>query len=81
VQGGVQCGGGGADGDSLAGADLAGDHAESVLVHAPGDAGHAGCSPTYLPFLVTGDLVNGGLVIEVRSSRGSCPGICPRICE
>src|SRR6266498_3784145 len=39
VPGGVQGGGGGADGDGLAGADLAGDHAEGVLVDAPGDAG------------------------------------------
>ncbi len=40
VPGGVQGGGGGADGDGLAGTDLAGDHPEGVLVHAPGDAGH-----------------------------------------
>ena len=39
VPGRVQGGGGGADGDGLAGADLAGDHAERVLVHAPGDPG------------------------------------------
>jgi hypothetical protein len=35
----VQGGGGGADGDGFAGADLAGDHPEGVLVHAPADPG------------------------------------------
>jgi len=40
VSGGVQGGGGGADGDGLAGTDLAGDHTQGVLVDAPGDAGH-----------------------------------------
>ena len=39
VPGGVQGGGRGADGDGLAGADLAGDHAEGVLLDAPGDPG------------------------------------------
>jgi hypothetical protein len=39
VPGAVQGGGGGADGDGLAGADLAGDHSEGVLVDAPADAG------------------------------------------
>ena len=40
VPGGVQAGGRGAHGHRLAGADLAGDHTEGVLVDAPGDAGH-----------------------------------------
>lgn len=39
VPGGVQGGGGGADGDGFPGADLAGDHPQCVLFHAPGDAG------------------------------------------
>jgi hypothetical protein len=37
VPGGVQGGGRGPDGDSFPGPDLTGDHAEGVLVHAPGD--------------------------------------------
>ena len=40
VPGGVQRGGGGADRHGLARADLAGDHAEGVLVDAPADPGH-----------------------------------------
>jgi hypothetical protein len=40
VSGEVQGGGGGADGDGLAGTDLTGDHTQGVLVDAPGDAGH-----------------------------------------
>src|SRR6266545_2364306 len=39
VAGWVEAGEGGADGDGLADADLAGEHAEGVLVDAPGDAG------------------------------------------
>ena len=39
VPGGVEAGEGGADGDGLAGADLAGDHAEGAFADAPGDAG------------------------------------------
>ena len=39
VPGGVQRGGRGADGDGFPGTDLAGDHAEGVLVDAPGDPG------------------------------------------
>jgi len=39
VAGGVQAGQGGVDGDGLADADLAGEHAQGVLVDAPGDAG------------------------------------------
>src|ERR1019366_6188714 len=37
--GGVEGGQGGAGGGSLAGADFTGDHAEGLVVHAPGDAG------------------------------------------
>ena len=37
VPGGVQGCGRGPDGDGFPGTDLAGDHAEGVLVHAPGD--------------------------------------------
>jgi hypothetical protein len=36
---GVECGDGGAGGDGLAGADLAGDYADGVLADEPGDAG------------------------------------------
>jgi hypothetical protein len=39
VAGGVQAGQGGAGGDGLADADLAGEHTQGVLVDAPGDAG------------------------------------------
>jgi hypothetical protein len=39
VPGGVESGGGGPGRDGLARADLAGDHAEGVLVDAPADAG------------------------------------------
>ena len=39
VAGGVQAGQCGADGDGLAGADLAGDHADAAFADAPGDAG------------------------------------------
>jgi hypothetical protein len=35
----VEGGGGGADGDGLAGADLAGDHPDGVLLDAPADPG------------------------------------------
>jgi hypothetical protein len=40
VPGRVQRGGGGADRDGLAGTDLAGDHAQGVLLDAPADPGH-----------------------------------------
>jgi len=39
VPGGVQGRGRGSDGDGLAGADLAGDYPEGVLVDAPADPG------------------------------------------
>ena len=39
VPGRVQCRGGRADGDGLAGADFSGDDPDGVLIHAPGDAG------------------------------------------
>ena len=39
VPAGVQAGEGGADGDGLAGADLAGDHAEAAFADAPADPG------------------------------------------
>jgi hypothetical protein len=39
VPAGVEVGEGGADGDGLAGADLAGDHAQAAFVDAPADPG------------------------------------------
>ena len=54
---GVQGGGRGADGDGFAGADLAGDHAEGVLVDAPGDPGDG--------FAVAG--------VAVQHARGQVP--------
>lgn len=49
VPGAVQVGGGGPDGDGLAGADFAGDDAEGGFVDTPGDAGDR--------FVVTGVVV------------------------
>nr|WP_228759931.1 hypothetical protein [Pseudactinotalea sp. HY158] len=60
VPGGVQCGEGGADGDGLAGADLAGDHAQGAFTDAPGDAGDR--------FGV------GGVAVQHAGGQGSAEG-------